>query len=116
MDKVREILEAVEEHDTQKLFRVYAEAVMSLLSLESEMLRRKLSAIDFQARTAIEKQELKLLSEDAQYREIHEKYNETRAIIRMCQFAFDVIKLDNPPPNHRFPSVQACGSGDTSRP
>ena len=89
------LIRALEEGDPTELAKVYVHTLKKLVELEREYNLTKIQKLDFDSRTALDKQELRLLQEDANLRETGEKIAYLKALLRACTFIMEALKLQN---------------------
>ena len=89
------IAQALGDNDPKELAKVYIYALSTLVELEREYNLAKIQRLDFGSRTALEKQEIKLLQEDERLRYINDQIAYFKAVLRACTFVLDVLKLQN---------------------
>ncbi len=90
---VHDVLEAYEDKNLDQLVKVYAKSLYWLTELEGLYNKYLLPRLDFQSRSAIDKQEKALLQESQFLRKTAECITTLKATLRACSFVLDLLKL-----------------------
>ena len=94
-DEFDVLISALEQGKPEELAKVYVNTLKSLVELERKYNLTRIQRLDFESRTALDKQELKLLQEDKSFRETSEKIAHSKALLRACGFVMDALRLQN---------------------
>ncbi len=94
-DEFDVLISALEQGKPAELAKVYVHTLKKLVELERKYNLTKIQKLDFESRTALDKQELKLLQEDQSLRETQERIAHSKALLRACGFVMDALKLQN---------------------
>ena len=94
-DEFDVLISALEQGKPEELAKVYVNTLKNLVELERKYNLTRIQRLDFESRTALDKQELKLLQEDKSFRETSEKIAHSKALLRACGFVMDALRLQN---------------------
>ena len=89
------VLDALRDGDCKELTKVYIYTLRRLVELEQKYALAKIQRLDFENRTALEKQEFKLLQEDEKLRELNKDIAYLKAVLKACTFALEALKLQD---------------------
>ena len=90
-----ELFEQVKGLNLVEVSRIYTDALLRYAQTQNELMRLRATKLDSEARTAIEKQELRLLASDSRYRELKEEAELLKALIKSCEFALEALKTES---------------------
>ena len=97
---IHDVLEACTEQSLEQgqrlelLLGIYTRSLEVLGELERRYNRALLANLDFESRTALDKQERKILQEDARLLELSEHISHLKAVLRACSFSLEILKLN----------------------
>ena len=94
-DEFDVLISALEQGKPAELAKVYVNTLKNLVELERKYNLTRIQRLDFESRTALDKQELKLLQEDKSFRETSEKIAHSKALLRACGFVMEALRLQN---------------------
>ncbi len=90
---LHDVSEALSNKDTDKLAHIYIQSLRWLNDIENEYNQRLLKQLDFESRTAIDKQEKAILQSSPELQKFPHAISSLKANIRACNFALECIKL-----------------------
>lgn len=90
---LHDVRDALEEKKPDLLARIYATTLEHLTAIEAIYNKEILNGLDFESRTALDKQEKAILQQDEQLRSLSEYIAQLKAVLRASNFALDCLKL-----------------------
>ncbi len=87
------IEQALKTADLWTLSELYLQATKELVAKEKAYAQAKLKHLDFNSRAALDKQELAMLQENPELRQLSEEIAELKALIKCINFCAEQIKV-----------------------
>ena len=90
---LRDVLSAHLDADAEHLGHIHINTLTILTDLEQKYQTALLSKLDFESRTALDKQEKAILQQEKELQELANHISNLKAVLRACSFALDCLKL-----------------------
>ncbi len=88
-----DVRDALEEKRPDLIAQIYITILEHLTAIELIYNKQIVARLDFESRTALDKQEKAILQQDEQLTLLSEYITQLKAILRACNFTLDCLKL-----------------------